>query len=384
MRGVGGRWLEERPPFVDLYQGPKRLCEECGGIVLDDDKTECPTCGGTSLLERRLIEPLGFRTDYRKGGDYDWEVERFSRGQPARIARSPQGHSERRGNALIRVDRGDLFVVNDRSGAGFLVGDATRFPSGRVDGLIATDLAEEARMSPAEAGEPPAALVCRTLTDFLTIAADASLPESVLWRPSGVNDARWAAWTSLATLFAQAAARVLNVDRREFDVAAYYLGQESYGIFIADVLENGAGFAQKLADRATFELLLGDIGQSQRDIFERPKHRENCTASCYDCLRNYDNMRLHELLDWRLGLELFDELFGKGRRPYDDVYLSRAAEVIAKMDPSLRLEACGDLVRAYRNGTPLEFASCFDPKVDIGRDVALIPFYVLRGRVLTH
>ena len=175
---------------------------------------------------------------------------------------------------------------------------------------------------------------------------------------------------------------MLNVDRREFDVAAYFLGEDSYGIFIADVLENGAGFAQELSDSVTFELLLGDIGRSQRDILERPKHRESCTASCYDCLRNYDNVRLHELLDWRLGFELFDELFGQGRQPYDEIYLSRAAEALAKLAPDIRVERSGASVLAFRNGTPLRFASCFDPGIDLTRDSRSIPFYVLRGRVL--
>ena len=33
-------------------------------------------------------------------------------------------------------------------------------------------------------------------------------------------------------------------------------------------------------------------------------HEEGCTSSCYDCIRDYSNQSVHQLLDWRLGLDI--------------------------------------------------------------------------------
>ena len=33
-------------------------------------------------------------------------------------------------------------------------------------------------------------------------------------------------------------------------------------------------------------------------------HEDGCTSSCYDCIRDYSNQSVHQLLDWRLGLDL--------------------------------------------------------------------------------
>lgn len=38
--------------------------------------------------------------------------------------------------------------------------------------------------------------------------------------------------------------------------------------------------------------------------FEEQPHAAECDSSCPRCLRNYENRRLHPLLDWRLSLDL--------------------------------------------------------------------------------
>ena len=40
--------------------------------------------------------------------------------------------------------------------------------------------------------------------------------------------------------------------------------------------------------------------------WEDPAHAHYCTVSCPDCLRSYDNRRLHGALDWRLALDMMD------------------------------------------------------------------------------
>ena len=33
-------------------------------------------------------------------------------------------------------------------------------------------------------------------------------------------------------------------------------------------------------------------------------HSHECISSCYDCIRDYSNQQYHNLLDWRLGLDI--------------------------------------------------------------------------------
>ena len=44
------------------------------------------------------------------------------------------------------------------------------------------------------------------------------------------------------------------------------------------------------------------------------KHHAACASSCLDCLRSYDNRRLHGALDWRLALDMLDLLAGERAR----------------------------------------------------------------------
>jgi hypothetical protein len=44
---------------------------------------------------------------------------------------------------------------------------------------------------------------------------------------------------------------------------------------------------------------------------EAGHHAQNCRSSCYACLRDYSNMRLHPLYDWRLARDLADALRGR-------------------------------------------------------------------------
>src|SRR6185369_7580772 len=75
-------------------------------------------------------------------------------------------------------------------------------------------------------------------------------------------------------------------------------------VFIADSLENGAGYAARLAER--FEALLDEADRHANDL---PRHGGTpCDSSCHRCLRDYGNRAWHPLLDWRLAVDLLDLL----------------------------------------------------------------------------
>jgi len=88
------------------------------------------------------------------------------------------------------------------------------------------------------------------------------------------------------------------------DPAAGVTGQ----IFLSDTLENGAGYATHLGQPAVAEHLLRLICEpGHNGFFETlvgDLHANSCDTSCPDCLRSYSNLQYHNLLDWRLAVDV--------------------------------------------------------------------------------
>ncbi len=123
-----------------------------------------------------------------------------------------------------------------------------------------------------------------------------------------------AAWYSLGFLLREAAVRLLDVQSRELQVGLHYepVADETVRawVYLADTLENGAGYATFLGRPEQFQRLMKDADDVIAD-FKRPSHRDTCDSSCYDCLRDYYNMSYHPLLDWRLARDLVEMLQGR-------------------------------------------------------------------------
>jgi hypothetical protein len=79
-------------------------------------------------------------------------------------------------------------------------------------------------------------------------------------------------------------------------------------VFISDSLENGAGYCPHFGTSARLEaLLLYITGQASQDFYGpivHHSHADLCLTSCPDCLRDFGNLPYHNILDWRLGLDL--------------------------------------------------------------------------------
>jgi DEAD/DEAH box helicase domain-containing protein len=122
-----------------------------------------------------------------------------------------------------------------------------------------------------------------------------------------------AALRSFAECFKIAAAAELDIVPSEFQVGYQpaRIGQSrTEKLFIADSLENGAGYAAHLGDAKVLRSVLNRIINSLRPKWEAQRHRSQCDASCPDCLRNYDNRHLHPYLDWRLALDVAESALG--------------------------------------------------------------------------
>jgi hypothetical protein len=109
----------------------------------------------------------------------------------------------------------------------------------------------------------------------------------------------------------RAAAVLLDVHERELKVGLRITragGQIIGQVFISDSLENGAGYSSYLGTPAEMERLLRFVLGQPQDSFWRPivapTHAGICQTSCPDCLRDFSNLAYHNILDWRLGLDL--------------------------------------------------------------------------------
>jgi DEAD/DEAH box helicase domain-containing protein len=212
------------------------------------------------------------------------------------------------------VGRGQqVFTINDNYGSLYCMD--------RVDdGSVIVD-------DPALYTDPPQ-LECRKLSsldgaigfvassDVLIVALrdlDVPGPSGVIpvWGAPGrrtMPGAESALW-SFAQLFRLACADELDVGIDELRVglqAARIDGQLTRRVFLADALENGAGYAVYLGQRIVLERVLARMRIDLRERFESATHSAMCDTSCPDCLRSYENRQVHGLLDWRLALDVAD------------------------------------------------------------------------------
>jgi len=314
---------------------PLRLlrCPACEGIDASgrEDGAPCRACGAP-MIAVDVFQPLGFRTD-RRARDFDDSAERGFGGGVAQLAWDDHDEEPtRRGGIAIRSRSGQpLYVINDNRGQLF---EFFKDSDGSVV-VPAEDLYSEPpalRRSDFErARDFSGAIGSVRVTDVLAVYLDQLSIGS--WRgPLEVTPSRPAALPALwsfAQLLRMSGAAHLDVDARELEIGlqpvAYHdaNGREvpSRRIFLADQLENGAGYCRLLGEPDRLMSVLGELLDRVGARLERPHHAGRCDSACPDCLRSYENRFLHPLLDWRLGLDLAELAAGRAlseRRWLDD------------------------------------------------------------------
>ncbi len=75
-------------------------------------------------------------------------------------------------------------------------------------------------------------------------------------------------------------------------------------VFIADTLQNGAGYASFLGQPDEFQRLLTYMIDNGENGYQMASAARDCDSACYDCLKDYSNMIYHGLLDWRLAMDM--------------------------------------------------------------------------------
>jgi DEAD/DEAH box helicase domain-containing protein len=109
----------------------------------------------------------------------------------------------------------------------------------------------------------------------------------------------------------------LDIDENELQVglqSVKYADVVSKRVFVADALDNGAGFAVEIGQPERLKKLLLETQSDFLNMFNSQRHAADCTSSCPRCLRNYENRFLHWALDWRLALDVIDLALGEPLR----------------------------------------------------------------------
>jgi hypothetical protein len=319
------------------------VCSQCGKIAENEDAAfrPCRYCNEGEFSPLVLIEPLGFRTDYSDvPTTYTWGTEYTARGAGARLTGAPVpevGISCE--EAELRSGHGMVYVVNDNGGDGYTFVSALG-----QHGILARPEVRRLEWDLATYVQPfeNVALKCRTSTDVLVIGASRRL--NTLYDLSPRTPAVRAAWISLGALIAVAATARMDLDPHELEQGLWQEidsdGNPRAFVFLADELENGAGFAEQIGEPAFFASLLNDmLGERFGTAFE-DEGRHNCDSSCYRCIRSYANRQKHSFLDWRLAIDFVHLLRGSGL-PDRRLEYEAAAVSLSRIDSGYTLVDSG-------------------------------------------
>ena len=285
---------------------------DCGAISHGED--ECCTVCGAPAEPFDLYQPKGFMA-YHRPRDYDGQRSRGPALPPPVMAFEPS-YDEARACGPVRLafKEGAVAVVNDNRGRFFdfhgkapnmvVVKDPSIYQDERIPGSFMDD-----------PGSWRGAIGAVLSTDVMSLyfhgieGAGANGILDVRGQPSArAALASFAEFTKLAIAFH------LDVSPDEFRVGRQPMtvdGTRTEQVFLADALENGAGYSRQASDPANFRPWLEAHHDRELARWSGHSHARDCDRSCPDCLRNYGNRFTHTLLDWRLALDLAGLALGK-------------------------------------------------------------------------
>ncbi len=335
--------------------------EECGAITHGSADT-CKVCGNPSR-DFKLYQPKGFMAHWR-ALDYDGQRSRGP-ALPPPVMAFDQAYGERRCGPLeMAIGTGPVTVVNDNNNHLFefhakepnmvVVNDSALYRDDRIPDDLPTNPISE---------EPFGAIGAIFTTDVLSFyfgkaagVGNRGLLESGM--PSTTP-----ALASFAEFAKLAIATELDISPDEFRVGRQPIAIADKGkteqVFLADALENGAGYARWASDPANLTLALSRFYDDTSEQWASPAHAKNCDRSCPDCLRSYSNRFAHGLLDWRLALDLAELTLGipLGTGRWIDGAESRIATAFAafcsKSHPAVNIEQHAGLTVLCRDARAL-------------------------------
>ena len=295
---------------------PIGVCGRCQTVEgSNPPSNSCPVCGATFTDDPgykivNLSEPKGFRTWYGSSRDFDGAFEWTPRGSQPRIGFRTINFTQK-ANFDVWSDSDTVFVINDNAGQLYeferLSNEETWVTKQALErsGISSPASYLTSRLQP-----DPRALASIKPTNVLVLGIQNPLPVGLTCSPLTVKGR--AALLSFGYLLRRAIATQLDIDEREIKVGIRVMqnaaGQVVGQVFIFDSLENGAGYSSVYGDPIAAENLLHYIVGQTSNVFYEPivndAHCRDCRTSCPDCLRDFSNLVFHNILDWRIALDM--------------------------------------------------------------------------------
>lgn len=326
LRPQGGRVVSGPGLVPALPNGNESigLCSNCQAVVFPHillnqplpggqmpPTTQCPVCGANELRYLDAREPKGFFTDLNPeefDGQFEWQP-RSTRPSLSVSANVPPPSPISNTNASMSAFNEDIISVNNNGGVGgFDFYERVRIGNQQQPGAyaVATDTNSPVNMFGACYR---IALLSKRKTDILLV--NLNQWSSGVFAPPTTVEGR-AAWYSFAFWLRVAAGALLDIDPQELQAGFRSLQERSGKVigqaFLCDQLENGAGYCRFLAQPQQFQNLLTQADPAIQNTIAwkwlAQGHEGDCDTSCNLCLRDYQNLPYHGILDWRLALDM--------------------------------------------------------------------------------
>lgn len=279
-----------------------RRCQQCTFSIAGSDAEPtsiCPVCG--AVLERTTMhQPLGFRTeaqrDDRRGDD---EVSSAASRPVLGWAEEPATPTPIAAMDTWVLDQGKLLTINTNGGRLF---QTERQPDGSH--IVRDDPTQPDAFGIGD---------IRVTDALMIVPARLDVEGGVVPILERQSTSGRAALYSFAEALRRGVRAELDVDPSEVIVGLQPRRAGDVitaGIYVADQLENGAGYASELGRGDRLVRVVARIADDLGAIWTDSSHR-GCDSSCPDCLRSYDNRHLHPMLDWRLALDIAELALGR-------------------------------------------------------------------------
>ena len=310
------------------------------------DLNSCAVCGST-VETFPLYQPLGFRTNY-DARDYVESIDGMGSVGFPQLAPTERSDEEVCVGAMrserwldpVRVVRindnnGKLFSLLSLSDRSVVCDDKPLYES---EQRFKTE--GSTRLTKSAIGEVRP-------TDVVNITLEnVALHGGVIATHSSLVPAGLSAMWSFAEIFRRGCQVALDLQSDELQVGLSpdcVNEIETRSVFLADRLENGAGYAPELGKPENLQEVLNGILTDLVAKYESEMH-EDCTDSCPDCLYSWDNRRLHGVLDWRLALDV--AALANGEDLPTDRWLSRGKQLTSAFSRAYEAALPTDVVEA--------------------------------------
>ena len=285
----------------------------------DSTLANCPDCGveltQNELSDFKIVTPKTFVTDFSQGDD-TVEGERLYVGFSNTIAENSDKVYKSIDNTNTQkrfIDDSKVWVLNTNANDSLFELGKRKIQKGRVDIsiLASSDLPDFDK----EIKFDKYALGVSKETEMLNIIPS-KIPDGISLNIFEKSDEHRINHAGIRTSVYSAAFIILRAfadleDINPDDIKILSLRRyKDNGVILpeilyTDTLPNGSGFIKKLGDKFSFllDIILNTASDSKfiTDLFS-DNHQKVCKTACPKCLKVYNNMNFHGLLDWRLGV----------------------------------------------------------------------------------